>query len=368
MDRRVGQHQPDQRAAGCDGVGDRRIPTTPQQHDRPGRTREHRGFGVVDVCVAARDVEIPHQHGQWLGAPRFPGPQRSDHRLVVDPTGQVIAADALDRDHGARGQCLLGGPQRGIGSVDPVGVRGEPQRRPAVRASDRLRVEAAIGRVVVFGGAALAHGERRHGGGRTVVGQGTDDGEPRTAVSARHEGVPVTAVVRVEQLGDAVVADGDVGRNRGSGTGDRLAVDDAKAAVAHAVGADIDDVDSTDRCQRRRLSAQPATEFVDARGRSLHFEEDRARIVADESGKPKLAGDPVDERAEPHPLDDTGHGEPLSDVDGLHQRVSHIDHPPSARRQRFPPDRRGPGPSTPDRPSPARRRPGRSSRRRNPCE
>ena len=85
------------------------------------------------------------------------------------------------------------------------------------------------------------------------------------------------------------------------------------------LGAEIDDVDSADRRQWRRLSAQPAVEFVDTCARTLHFEEDRARIVADESGKPELAGDPVDERAEPHALDDTGHGEPLPDVDGLRQ-------------------------------------------------
>ena len=353
MDRRVRQHQPDQWAAGRDGLGERRVAATPQQHDRPRGTREHRGFGVVDVCIAACDVEIPHQDGERLGAPRFTGPQRNDRRLVVDPASQVIAADAFDRDHGARGQCLLGGPQRGIGSGDPLGVRGEPQRRPAVRAGDRLRVEAAVGRVVVFGGAALAHRERRHRGGRSVVGQGADDGEPGTAVGARHEGVPVTTVARVEQLGDAVVADGDIGRNRGGGAGDRLAFHDTKPAVAQGFSVDIDDVDSTDRRQRWRIRAQPATEFVNACARSLHFEEDRARIVADESGQPKFGGDPVDERTEPHPLNDTGHGEPLPDAIDVHQRVSH---------------RRGLGPSAPDRSSPARRRPGRSSRRRTPCE
>ena len=198
MDRRVGQHKPDQRAAGCDGVGERRVLAASQQHDRSGRTRKHRGFSVVDVCVAACDVQVPHQHRQRLGAPRFSGAQRNDRRLVVHSTGEVIPADALDRDHSACDQCLLGGRQRRIGSVDAAGAPGEPQRRPAVRASDRLGVESPIVRVVVFGGTAFTHGERRHGGGYPVIGQGTDDGEPGTAVGARNERVPVTAVVAVE--------------------------------------------------------------------------------------------------------------------------------------------------------------------------
>src|SRR6202012_5140933 len=178
---------------------------------------------------------------------------------------------------------------------------------------------------------------------------GADDGEPGTAVGARYEGVAVTTVAWVEQLGDAVVADGDIGRDRGSGSGDRLAFHDTKPAAAQPISVDINDVDSTDRPQWRRIRAQPPAEFVDECARSLHFEEDRARIVADESGQPKFGGDPVDERTESHALNDTGHGEPSPDAIDLHQRVSH---------------RRGHGPSAPDRSSPARRRPDRSSRRR----
>jgi hypothetical protein len=59
--------------------------------------------------------------------------------------------------------------------------------------------------------------------------------------------VPVTTVAGIEQLGDALGADGDVGRNRGAGTGDRSALHDAKVAVALCVSVDIHDVDSTDR-------------------------------------------------------------------------------------------------------------------------
>ena len=66
--------------------------------------------------------------------------------------------------------------------------------------------------------------------------------------------------------------------------------------------------------------------------RSLHFEEDRAGIVADESGQPKVGGDPADKRTKPHALNDTGHGEPLPDAIDVQQRVSH---------------RHGPGPQTP---------------------
>ena len=62
---------------------------------------------------------------------------------------------------------------------------------------------------------------------------------------------------------------------------------------------------------------------------ALHLEEDRARIVADESGQTQLAGDSVDERTEANPLDNTGHGEALPNFVGPQQQggVGHLNRP-----------------------------------------
>src|ERR1035437_9041061 len=65
------------------------------------------------------------------------------------------------------------------------------ERGTARRARIRLRMEAAVGGVVVLGAALRAHGEGRHGGVRPVVRDVADDGVPRAAVGAVGEGVPV---------------------------------------------------------------------------------------------------------------------------------------------------------------------------------
>ena len=75
------------------------------------------------------------------------GPQRADRALVGGQRGQVVAAEALDRDHGPAEQ--RGGgradrvPNAGV-VVEPLPPADEPQPGAAVVAADRLRVEPAV--------------------------------------------------------------------------------------------------------------------------------------------------------------------------------------------------------------------------------
>ena len=127
---------------------------------------------------------------------------------------EVVAAEALDRHDRARPQRVLGRDERGVGSRRS---RRRPDSnhsaRPALRARQRLGVEAAVAGVVVLGRARGAEREPGHRGVGSVVGQPHGDREPRTAVRAVDERVAVPAVGRVEQLAQAVVAHGDVGRD-----------------------------------------------------------------------------------------------------------------------------------------------------------
>ena len=75
-------------------------------------------------------------------------------------------------------------------------------------------MEAAIERIGILGGALLAHGERRHGGGSAVVGQVVNNGEAWPTIRAVDKRVTVATVVRVEQLGHAVIAGGKLGRHK----------------------------------------------------------------------------------------------------------------------------------------------------------
>jgi len=74
-------------------------------------------------------------------------------------------------------------------------------------------VKAAVARVVVFLLAVRAHGKDAHGRVGPVVGNVGDDGKARAAVGAVDERIAIATIAGVEQLSQAVRADGDVGRD-----------------------------------------------------------------------------------------------------------------------------------------------------------
>ena len=144
--------------------------------------------------------EVGHHHRERLVLAVLARPQRRGRRLVPGVDGQVVAAEALDREHPARP--AAGRPRRRAGHR-PVRSRRashEPEPRPARRAAHGLGVEPAVGRIVVLGRARGAHGEAAHRRQRPVVGHVPHDREPRPAVGAVDERVAEPAVGRVGQL------------------------------------------------------------------------------------------------------------------------------------------------------------------------
>ena len=97
--------------------------------------------------------------------------------------------------------------------------------------------------------------------------------------------MPVSAVVRVEQLGHTLVAYRDVGRNRGGDTADGLTGHDPEVAAVGRVGGQVGNGDAAYPRQRRGFGTHPAPEFGHPRALPLHLEEHGTRIVADKAGK-----------------------------------------------------------------------------------
>ena len=111
-------------------------------------------------------------------------------------------------------------------------------------------MEAAVGRVLVLAAAGGTHREGRHRRARAVVGTAADDREPGPALRAVEERVAIPAVGRVEQLPQAVVAGGDVGRDQAVRRPPRL------STIAKPVspgGSHLLDVTVGDPRERRRL-------------------------------------------------------------------------------------------------------------------
>ncbi len=194
--------------------------------------------GLSSRCLRARSAETARSSSARQARWKPPRP----FTARIDPPRS--AAPAAATASGALG-------------VGLVGV-GQPRHRAAVGARVRLRVEAAIGRILVLRPAERAHLEPGHRGRAPVVGHAAHDREARAAVGAVHERVAVAPVGRVEQLPQAVLAGGRVGRDRRLGLAVALAGDDPKAVLPG--GLHVPCVDPLHRRQRRRLGGEPVEE------------------------------------------------------------------------------------------------------------
>ena len=98
-------------------------------------------------------------------------------------------------------------------------------------------MEPSIRRILVFPPALIAHREPRHGRPFPIVGKVTEDRVSRPAETARDEGVFISPVRRVEELGEACRACGEVRRDESVAGAGLLAWGDKKPRVSGWRGA-----------------------------------------------------------------------------------------------------------------------------------
>ena len=273
------------------------------EHDRAGGAREQQPLALAHADEQGGSVERGHHQRERLVLALLASAQSRHRRLVVGPAGKVEAADALDRHDAPLAQRGGGGGDRVARAADrSLSAAREEQRGqgPARRAGVRLRMEAAVRRIVVLVPAGAAHPKAGHRRERPVVGDALDDREPRAAVRAVDERVAVPAVVRVEELAEAVVAGRGVGRDLRVRRAAVAALDDLEARVADGLAVLGDH--ALDRGKRRGVRSEPGEEPLNRRLAALDLEEHAVRIVQDEPRQPQLARQPVDVGAEAHAL------------------------------------------------------------------
>ena len=217
MQRRVG--------AACTPSRDCAAPRRPPPRRRPGgppsstigrRGRSAGRLGVVDVDDVARRREIGDHDRERLVAALLARAKPGHRRLVGGVAGEVVAADALDRDDAA-GARASAGPREG-GSSPMRRARRVPPARPTSSSAGPQSWQAMVcawkrrSAGSRYSPRAAAHRPSRPWWSAPVVGQRGHHGEPGTAGRTRDERVPVPAVGGVGQLGQALVAGGDVGR------------------------------------------------------------------------------------------------------------------------------------------------------------
>ena len=236
--------------------------------------------------------------------------QAHDSRFVSDVDGEMETTDALD------GQDLTGHE-----AVDRLGHwiirrnlcpvrRDEPNPRTADGAGVGLRMKAAVGGIVVLRLAGRAHLEIRHRGLRAVVGNPARDGEARAAIRAVQKRIAIAAIVRIEQLAQAVGTRRRIGGNAGRNLAAGRAGDDTKTSLARGPRCNCNG--RIDAREGRSFSLQPAAKGIDAASWSFDFDGDTAGVVADKTCETLLRCEPVDEGPKTHTLHNTAHGNRLA--------------------------------------------------------
>ncbi len=203
-----------------------------------------------------------------------------------------------------------------IARRNPLSVAGlQTEVRPAVGTGRGLRMKAAVGRILVFGSASLAHHKGGHRGAIAVVRRSANDRETRTAVSAVEKRIAIAPIRRIEQLGQARVARGDVRRDEDRARRIGVAGHDAESdIVCRGPRLPRHVFDPRQRGSRRfELRQKP----IKRSGLPLDLDHHVPALVLDETDEAELDRQTVDKRPKADPLHDPLHG----DCPPLHQEV-----------------------------------------------
>ena len=218
--------------------------TSAQQHDGANAAGQQAALNVVDMAQAFSIGKAAYHNGKRFVAAAFAAAKLGYRLLVGGVACQVKSAQTLDGDDTAVGQQLntavdngVAGLARGADGQRRGGFVGLAPRnvRPAIKAGIGLRVKPPVKRVAILCGTGGAHGKAIHRGGRSVIGQRPDDGKARSAVGAVDKGIVKASVGGIEQLVQAVVARGDVGRDERRVGGLILRCHNAKAPLVGGV-------------------------------------------------------------------------------------------------------------------------------------
>jgi len=210
----VGQHNAERGAARGHCMSETVAGPLVQQHNRPFRRCQRGPFGVIEHAQRLHLLDAGRHNGKRFRIPVLTRSQRLDRWTVCRIARKMEAPEPFHRKNLP---CLETGNgfANGVLAVHgfPLGV-GKPDAGAADRATRRLGMETSVAGVFVLRAAFVAHGKRRHRRFRAVVRNVLDNGVPGTAVGAVDKGIPVTAVLRIAQLAQAVVARGQVRRHQ----------------------------------------------------------------------------------------------------------------------------------------------------------
>ena len=203
LDGRAGQHDSQLGKVIGKADGELRLRPLAQQHDGALGGFQGTLLRLVDMAHTTRICRTRHHDSERLALAALALTQLRQRIGVRSVAHQMEAAETLHRDDAALEQQLDRFREDGVGflaGIAPLRLLPALRKvhpadvRAAIPTGIGLRMEAAVERVGVFGGATRAHGEILHGRCRAIIGQRPDDGEARAAVRAVDERIAVAAV------------------------------------------------------------------------------------------------------------------------------------------------------------------------------
>ncbi len=201
--------------------------------------------------------------------------------------------------------------------------RAEQQLRATIPAGVWLRVETAIGGIVILSLAGGAHLEGRHRSACAVVGNIANDGEARAAIGTVDKGVAETAIAGIHHFTQAIGARGNVRRDERFGRCVEAAREDAESGFRSRLG--IAGQKRSDFGQRRKFRRQALEETVEENGIALDFNGHTGGGIDDEAGEIAFLSEAINERTKTDTLDDAGYVDGFASNDRscrfLHERI-----------------------------------------------
>ena len=223
---------------------------------------------------------------------------------VVERVGREMEpAETLHGDDGPAGEGGDGLEDRVAAARPSAGVE-QRQPRAALGAAERLGVESPVRGIAVLGQAPVAEGEVGHRRAFPVERRAFNDRVPGPALGAADEGVEVPTVRGVEQLPAAVGAQGEIGRDRRELPvgGSALADGELRAPCGRRGSSGSSSHRVEPGCGREHCRERVA-EGCDAIRRALDLGHHLGGAVLDEAREPEPRRQPVHRRAESDALD-----------------------------------------------------------------
>ena len=206
----VGEKHADLRQTRGDLIGQCAALLFPSKNDGPHRRAKELYFlgrQAHFLLYQPKRVCRGKHHGQGFIGPLLLNTQAGYRLTAPRVAHQMITAHALDRDDAAIDQAFRGRRQRGLSVTNRLrAVRTKLEPGSALRARHRFRVKAPVLRIRILGlagGTKLELGHRRV---RTIVWHPFYQRIAGPALSAVDEGISETAVVRIQEFSQTILA------------------------------------------------------------------------------------------------------------------------------------------------------------------